>query len=120
MSDATPEECMDISMMDGLLTAIIIGQDLVKPSQWLLVLFGEPEYRATKLLGFWVNTGSEDSVLRGFCFFVTRTAVSVVPEVSFKLSVLKSADLIPVATLGVAFGLRFSHLKLSAEHPPSG
>ena len=42
VSDAVPEECMDISMLDGFLTALAIGPNTLPPSRWL------PEiYRAT-------------------------------------------------------------------------
>jgi len=39
-SDETPEDCMNLSMMDGFLTAIVIGPDMIQPSQWIPVLFG--------------------------------------------------------------------------------
>jgi hypothetical protein len=35
MSDATPDDCMDIVTLDGLLTAFVIGPELVPPSVWL-------------------------------------------------------------------------------------
>jgi uncharacterized protein len=35
MSDATPDECMDIVALDGFLTALAIGPELVSPSVWL-------------------------------------------------------------------------------------
>jgi uncharacterized protein len=40
MSDATPDECMDIVTLDGFLTALAIGPDLVPPSVWLPVVWG--------------------------------------------------------------------------------
>jgi uncharacterized protein len=43
MSDATPEECMDIAMMDGFFTALLIAPNTAMPSQWLPVLWGETE-----------------------------------------------------------------------------
>lgn len=43
MSDATPEECMDLAMMDGFLTALLIAPNTAMPSQWLPVLWGETE-----------------------------------------------------------------------------
>lgn len=43
MSDATPEECMDISMLDGFLTAVVIGPNTLLPSQWLPAIYGETE-----------------------------------------------------------------------------
>lgn len=40
MSDVTPEDCMDISMLDGFLTALAIGPTTILPSQWLPVVWG--------------------------------------------------------------------------------
>ena len=40
-SDTTPEECMDISTLDGFLTGILIGPDTIQPSEWFRVAFGE-------------------------------------------------------------------------------
>ena len=41
LSDDTPEECMDISTLDGFLTALAIGPNTVMPSQWQPIVFGE-------------------------------------------------------------------------------
>ena len=38
MSEASPENCMQISDLDGFLTGIAIGPELVKPSEWLPVV----------------------------------------------------------------------------------
>jgi len=35
MSDATPESAMDVSTLEGFLTALVIGPRMVPPSQWL-------------------------------------------------------------------------------------
>jgi len=43
MSDDTPEECMDIAMLDGFLTALLIGPNTIMPSQWLPEVWGETE-----------------------------------------------------------------------------
>jgi uncharacterized protein len=43
MSDDTPEECMDISMLDGFLTALVIGPGTHMPSQWLPMVWGATE-----------------------------------------------------------------------------
>lgn len=43
MSEATPEECMDIAMMDGFFAALAIGPNTLMPSQWLPALWGETE-----------------------------------------------------------------------------
>jgi uncharacterized protein len=45
MSDATPEECMDIVTLDGFLTALMIGPGLVPPSLWLEAIWGKGEPR---------------------------------------------------------------------------
>ncbi len=41
MSDDTPDESMDVSMLDGFLTALVIGPNTLMPSQWLPVVWGE-------------------------------------------------------------------------------
>ncbi len=38
-----PEECMDISMLDGFCTALAIAPNLLPPSLWLPVVWGETE-----------------------------------------------------------------------------
>lgn len=43
ISDETPEECMDISTLDGFLTGLVIGPDTIMPSRWLPVAWGETE-----------------------------------------------------------------------------
>lgn len=62
MSDATPENCMDISALDGFLAAIVLNPGLVLPSQWLPWVWDaenaeeEPAFRsaeeAQKITGF--------------------------------------------------------------------
>ncbi len=46
MSDESPENCMQISDLDGFLTAIVVGPDLIQPSEWLPVIWGgeSPEF----------------------------------------------------------------------------
>ena len=57
MSDESPENCMQLSDLDGFLTAIVVGPDLIKPSEWLPVVWGgdSPEFsdeaQTTKILG---------------------------------------------------------------------
>jgi len=34
-SDLVPQDCMDLEMLDGFLTAIVSGPDNVQPSEWL-------------------------------------------------------------------------------------
>jgi uncharacterized protein len=40
MSAATPDECMDISMLDGFLTALAVGPNTLAPSDWMPVIWG--------------------------------------------------------------------------------
>lgn len=40
MSDATGEEAMDISMLDGFLTALAVGPNNLPPGQWLPIVWG--------------------------------------------------------------------------------
>jgi uncharacterized protein len=43
MSDASPENCMQLSDLDGFLTGIAIGPELIKPSEWLPAIWGDDE-----------------------------------------------------------------------------
>jgi uncharacterized protein len=43
LSDATPEECMEVSSLDGFLTALVVGPETIPPSQWLPLVWGETE-----------------------------------------------------------------------------
>ena len=43
MSDESPEACMQLSDLDGFLTGIAIGPELVKPSEWLPAIWGSEE-----------------------------------------------------------------------------
>jgi uncharacterized protein len=40
MSEATPDECMDLVTLDGFLTALVVGPRLLAPSVWLPVVWG--------------------------------------------------------------------------------
>lgn len=46
MSDRAPENRLDLSDLDGLLTAVAVGPELIMPSEWLPVVWGgdEPEF----------------------------------------------------------------------------
>src|SRR3954452_25183045 len=43
MSDASPEDCMQLSDLDGFLTGIAIGPEPVLPSEWLPAVWGGEE-----------------------------------------------------------------------------
>ncbi len=46
MSEESPEDCMQLSDLDGFLTGIVIGPELIMPSEWMPVIWkGEPSYR---------------------------------------------------------------------------
>ena len=40
MSDQMPEDCMQLCDMDGFLTAIAIGPDMIMPSEWIPYITG--------------------------------------------------------------------------------
>jgi len=40
-ADARPEDCMDLAMLDGFLTGILVGPTPLPPSRWLPVVWGE-------------------------------------------------------------------------------
>lgn len=46
LSDRSPEDCMDVSQLDGFLAGVVIGPELVTPSEFLPVVWGgeEPEF----------------------------------------------------------------------------
>lgn len=46
MSDRAPEDCMQLSDLDGFLTGIAVSPDMILPSEWLPVIWGggEPEF----------------------------------------------------------------------------
>ena len=46
MSDQTPDDCLCISELDGFLTGIVVGPDLIMPSEWMPCVWqgGEPEF----------------------------------------------------------------------------
>jgi uncharacterized protein len=43
MSDASPEDCMQLSDLDGFLTGIAVGPELIVPSEWLPAIWGGDE-----------------------------------------------------------------------------
>ena len=42
-SESLPKESMDIAMLDGFLTGIVIGPNTLTPSQWLAAIWGESD-----------------------------------------------------------------------------
>jgi uncharacterized protein len=46
MSDHAPNDSMELSDLDGFLTGIVVGPELILPSEWLPVIWGghEPEF----------------------------------------------------------------------------
>jgi uncharacterized protein len=51
-SEAVPEACMDLEMLDGFLAAVVVGPGAIAPSEWLPLALGfldeggeEPEFR---------------------------------------------------------------------------
>ena len=34
-SNAVPQDCMDLEMLDGYLTAVVSGPEAIQPSEWL-------------------------------------------------------------------------------------
>lgn len=40
-SDAVPQDCMDLEMLDGYLTSIVSGPEAIQPSEWLPGIWSE-------------------------------------------------------------------------------
>jgi yecA family protein len=53
MSDAAPDNGMALSDLDGFLTGILVGPDLIMPSEWLPHVWGgeEPVFEGTNRRG---------------------------------------------------------------------
>src|SRR5215471_16607470 len=46
-SNAVPQDCMDLEMLDGFLTAIVSGPELIQPSEWLPVVWSDSQRTVT-------------------------------------------------------------------------
>jgi uncharacterized protein len=48
LSERTAEDCMGLSELDGFLTAVAVGPELIMPSEWLPLVWGEedPEFES--------------------------------------------------------------------------
>jgi uncharacterized protein len=46
MSDRAPAECMDVSQLDGFLAGVVVGPEMIVPSEFLPVVWGgaQPEF----------------------------------------------------------------------------
>ena len=57
MSDQSPGDCMQLSDLDGFLTGIVVGPELIEPSEWIPAVWqgGEPGFedmqQAERILG---------------------------------------------------------------------
>jgi uncharacterized protein len=47
LSDRTPDDCMQISDLDGLLTGVVVGPETIMPSEWMAAIWqgGEPQFK---------------------------------------------------------------------------
>jgi uncharacterized protein len=48
MSDRAPDDSMGLSDLDGFLTGIVVGPEMILPSEWLPVIWGgaEPSFQS--------------------------------------------------------------------------
>src|SRR5665213_2879734 len=64
-SDVAPEDCMGLSDLDGFLTGIVVGPELVPRSEWLPVIWGnkapqfESEDQMKKVIDFIIGRYNE-------------------------------------------------------------
>jgi len=42
-SNAVPQDCMDLEMLDGFLTSIVSGPEMMQPSEWLPVVWSDSQ-----------------------------------------------------------------------------
>jgi yecA family protein len=55
-SDLSPDDCMGLSDLDGFLTAIFVGPELIMPSEWLPIIWGDEERNVSTTL---IHPGSK-------------------------------------------------------------
>ncbi len=49
LSDQTPDDCLQLSDLDGFLTGVVIGPELIMPREWMPVIWqGEPDFETTE------------------------------------------------------------------------
>src|ERR1700733_5601045 len=58
LSDLSPDECMMLSDLDGFLTGIVIGPELIPPSEWLPAIWGgdEPGFESVEQMQTIIGT----------------------------------------------------------------
>jgi uncharacterized protein len=58
LSDRAPEESMGLSDLDGFLTGMVVGPELILPSKWLPVVWGggEPTFESVEEAGSILGT----------------------------------------------------------------
>ena len=77
MSDESPENCLQLSDLDGFLTAIVVGPELIKPSEWLPVVWGDEtpvfsdDAQSTTILGAILGRHNE----------IARSLTKIPPEI---------------------------------------
>ncbi len=59
-SDAVPEDCMDLEMLDGFLAAIVSGPETIQPSEWLPQVWSDGGRSATPAYG---NSGDAQRIM---------------------------------------------------------
>ena len=50
MSDQVPDDCLQLSDLDGFLTGVAIGPDLIMPSEWIPIIWqgDQPDFKDTE------------------------------------------------------------------------
>jgi uncharacterized protein len=46
-SNAVPQDCMDLEMLDGFLSSVVSGPELIQPSEWLPVVWSDSQRSVT-------------------------------------------------------------------------